>query len=53
MQQVEHIFEHYKDLEPGKWERIGDWYGAEKAKELIVQSIERADRRDRRDQRAS
>jgi inorganic pyrophosphatase len=48
MQQVEHFFEHYKDLEPGKWVRIGDWYGAEKAKELIVESIERAERSDRR-----
>jgi inorganic pyrophosphatase len=48
MQQVEHFFEHYKDLEPGKWVRIGDWYGAEKAKELIVESIDRADRRDQR-----
>jgi inorganic pyrophosphatase len=45
MQQVEHFFEHYKDLEPGKWVRIGDWYGAEKAKELIVESIDRARRR--------
>jgi inorganic pyrophosphatase len=42
MQQVEHFFEHYKDLEPGKWVRIGDWHGTEKAKELIVESIERA-----------
>jgi inorganic pyrophosphatase len=50
MQQVEHFFEHYKDLEPGKWVRIGDWYGAEKAKELIVEAI---DREDRRNQRAS
>jgi inorganic pyrophosphatase len=44
MQQVEHFFEHYKDLEPGKWVRIGDWYGAAKAKELIVESIDRARR---------
>ncbi|NQV87419.1 MAG: inorganic diphosphatase [Woeseiaceae bacterium] len=48
MQQVEHFFEHYKDLEPGKWVRIGGWYGAEKAKELIVESIERAKRSDQR-----
>lgn len=48
MQQVEHFFEHYKDLEPGKWVRIGDWYGAEKAKELIVESIDRATRSDDR-----
>jgi len=42
MQQVEHFFEHYKDLEPGKWVRIGDWHGTEKAKQLVVESIERA-----------
>ena len=44
MQQVEHFFEHYKDLEPGKWVRIGDWYGAEKAGEMIVEAIKRAER---------
>ena len=44
LQQIEHFFEHYKDLEPGKWVRIGDWGDAEKAKELIVEAIERARR---------
>ena len=42
MQQIEHFFEHYKDLEPGKWVKIGDWHGAEDAKQLIMESIERA-----------
>jgi inorganic pyrophosphatase len=42
MQQVEHFFEHYKDLEPGKWVRIGDWHGADVAKRLINEAIERA-----------
>jgi inorganic pyrophosphatase len=41
-QQIEHFFEHYKDLEPGKWVKIGDWHGAQDAKKLIVESIERA-----------
>jgi len=45
MQQVEHFFEHYKDLEPGKWVRIGDWHGAEGAKKMIMESIARAVRR--------
>lgn len=40
--QVEHFFEHYKDLEPGKWVKIGDWGNYEKARELISQAIERA-----------
>ncbi|MGB5344901.1 MAG: inorganic diphosphatase [Woeseia sp.] len=42
LQQIEHFFEHYKDLEPGKWVKIGDWFGADKAEELIVTAIERA-----------
>ena len=42
VQQVEHFFEHYKDLEPGKWVRLGGWQGADKAKQMIVEAIERA-----------
>jgi inorganic pyrophosphatase len=41
VQQVEHFFEHYKDLEPGKWVKIGDWHGVKDAKQLIVEAIER------------
>jgi inorganic pyrophosphatase len=42
LQQIEHFFEHYKDLEPGKWVKIGDWQGADDARRLIVEAIERA-----------
>ncbi|MEJ2129135.1 MAG: inorganic diphosphatase [Woeseiaceae bacterium] len=42
LQQIEHFFEHYKDLEPGKWVKIGDWQGADDAKRLIAEAIERA-----------
>lgn len=42
LQQIEHFFEHYKDLEPGKWVRIGDWHGADMARELITAAINRA-----------
>ncbi|MEQ9561045.1 MAG: inorganic diphosphatase [Woeseiaceae bacterium] len=42
MQQIEHFFEHYKDLEPGKWVRIGGWHGADTARDLIRQAIDRA-----------
>ena len=45
LQQIEHFFEHYKDLEPGKWVRIGDWYGATKARALITEAITRAHQR--------
>ena len=42
LQQIEHFFEHYKDLEPGKWVKIGNWHGAEDARQLILEAIERA-----------
>jgi inorganic pyrophosphatase len=44
IQQVKHFFEHYKDLEPGKWVQISGWLGADDAKKKIVESIERAER---------
>ena len=40
-QQIAHFFEHYKDLEPGKWVRVSTWVGAEEAKQEILDSIER------------
>lgn len=36
-----HFFEHYKDLEPKKWVKVGDWQGPEKAHAEIMQSIKR------------
>ena len=42
LQQIEHFFEHYKDLEPGKWVKIGGWQGRDVAGKLIVEAIERA-----------
>ena len=42
LQQIAHFFEHYKDLEPGKWVKIGDWMDADNARRLIVEAIERA-----------
>ena len=44
LQQIAHFFEHYKDLEPGKWVKIGDWRGSEEARRLIIEAIERAKR---------
>ena len=40
-QQIAHFFEHYKDLEPGKWVRVSTWVDAQEAKQEIVDSIER------------
>ena len=42
LKQIQHFFEHYKDLEPGKWVKIGDWMGAAEARRLVVEAIERA-----------
>lgn len=42
LRQIEHFFEHYKDLEPGKWVRIGGWHDAAFARHMIVEAIERA-----------
>jgi inorganic pyrophosphatase len=42
LKQIEHFFEHYKDLEPGKWVKIIRWGDATDAKRLIVEGIERA-----------
>jgi inorganic pyrophosphatase len=42
MQQIEHFFTHYKDLEAKKWVRIGTWGGAEDARQIVLEAIERA-----------
>ncbi|MBX3571666.1 MAG: inorganic diphosphatase [Mesorhizobium sp.] len=42
LQQVEHFFSHYKDLEPGKWVKIGGWHDASRARQMIAEGIERA-----------
>ena len=39
--QIAHFFEHYKDLEPGKWVRVGSWVGPEEAKREIMESVRR------------
>lgn len=40
LQQIAHFFEHYKDLEDGKWVKIEGWFGTEAAKTEILDSIE-------------
>jgi inorganic pyrophosphatase len=39
--ELRHFFEHYKDLEPGKWVKVGEWKGRDVAERLIAESIER------------
>ena len=42
LKQIEHFFEHYKDLEPGKWVKILGWGDAAEARKLVLEGIERA-----------
>jgi inorganic pyrophosphatase len=42
LDQIQHFFEHYKDLEPGKWVKVKRWGDAAEAKTLILKGIERA-----------
>ena len=42
LRQIQHFFEHYKDLEDGKWVRVVGWGDAAEAKTMILQAIERA-----------
>jgi len=39
--QIAHFFEHYKDLEPGKWVRVSTWVDADEAKREILASVAR------------
>ena len=39
--QIEHFFEYYKLMEPGKWVKIAGWADAKAAKADIVESMER------------
>ena len=41
LEQIQHFFEHYKDLEPGKWVKVIGWGDAAEAKRLISEAIER------------
>ena len=42
LDQIEHFFTHYKDLEPGKWTKVKGWGDAAKAREMVLEGIERA-----------
>jgi len=41
LERIGHFFEHYKDLEKGKWVKLDGWGDAEEAKRIILESIER------------
>ena len=41
LQRIQHFFEHYKDLEKGKWVKVTGWADVAAAREEIVQSFQR------------
>jgi inorganic pyrophosphatase len=42
LEQIEHFFAHYKDLEPGKWVKILGWGDVDEARAMISEAIARA-----------
>jgi inorganic pyrophosphatase len=42
IEQVQHFFEHYKDLEPKKWVKVTRWGGVEEAHRVIQEACARA-----------
>ena len=40
LEQIAHFFEHYKDLDEGKWVRVDGWYGVDEAKQEILASVQ-------------
>jgi inorganic pyrophosphatase len=42
LEQIEHFFGHYKDLEPGKWVKLDGWGDAAEARQKIEEAIARA-----------
>jgi inorganic pyrophosphatase len=39
--QISHFFEHYKDLEKGKWVKVEGWMGVDDARAEILAGVER------------
>lgn len=40
MERMAHFFEHYKDLDEGKWVRVQGWEGVESARQEVLDSIQ-------------
>jgi len=41
LERIGHFFEHYKDLEQGKWVKLDGWGDATEARKILLESIER------------
>jgi inorganic pyrophosphatase len=39
LERIAHFFEHYKDLDEGKWVRVGGWGSADEAKQEILSAL--------------
>jgi inorganic pyrophosphatase len=39
LEQIRHFFEHYKDLEEGKWVKVEGWEGRDAARAAVMESI--------------
>ncbi len=39
LNRISHFFEHYKDLDEGKWVRVDSWYGLDEAKQELINSM--------------
>jgi inorganic pyrophosphatase len=39
LRQIQHFFEHYKDLEKGKWVKVDGWEGPDAAKAEILSGV--------------
>src|SRR5690606_38646622 len=44
LQQIQHFFEHYKDLEPTKWVKVVGWFGPDDACEEILNGVKAYDK---------
>lgn len=43
LNQIKHFFEHYKDLEKGKWVKVKEWAPAAEARRLLQEGVDRAE----------
>jgi inorganic pyrophosphatase len=41
LERIGHFFQHYKDLEPGKWVKISGWGEAAQARQIVTDAVER------------
>ena len=44
LNKVEHFFEHYKDLEKGKWVKVAGYKDSAEAKKKILEAVERVEK---------